>query len=89
MIAGFAGGAQVTASTGTGTWMVGSTPGGAWSLPLVGEELLVGDDGLIELDGVDDAAIGTPSLVRTQAAATPAATNVIATEVNRQSFISP
>jgi hypothetical protein len=85
-VPGLAGAAQVTASTGTGTWIVGTTPGGAWSLAEDGD---AAPGSGFALASSDDAATGTPSLLRTQPDATPAVTNTSATPVHRPSFISP
>src|ERR1700754_4798356 len=84
MAAGLAGGAQVTASTGAGTWVVGRIPGGRWSLSVLGVPML--ERALV---AVIDAATGNPSLVRTHAADATAVTTAVATVVVRQSFISP
>jgi hypothetical protein len=86
MTTGLAGGPQVTASTGTGTWVVGRIPGGPWSLSVLGAARPGRDGGLVT---ADDAATGNPSLVRTHAAEATTVANAIATEVVRQSFISP
>jgi hypothetical protein len=69
-----------------GTWIVGTTPGGAWSLAADGDAT---PGSVTEVVSSDDAATGTPSLLRTQADATPAVTNTSATPVHRPSFISP
>jgi hypothetical protein len=84
MAAGLAGGAQVTASTGTGTWVVGRTPGGPWSLSVLGAAMV--ERALV---AVIDTATGNPSLVHTHAADAIAVTTAIATVIVRQSFISP
>jgi hypothetical protein len=87
IVAGLAGGSQVVAPTGTGTWVVGRTPGGSWSSLAVGVAVLGRAD---VVAGVEDgSATGRPSLLRTHPDATTAVTNVIATVVDRQSFISP
>jgi hypothetical protein len=86
MTAGLAGGVHVTASTATGTWVVGRIPGAPWSLSVLGVAR-PGRDG--EFVAADDAATGNPSLVRTHPAEAIAVANAIATVVVRQSFISP
>src|SRR5882762_8809487 len=63
-VPGLAGAAHVTASTGTGTWIVGTTPGGAWSLA---EDGGAAPGSGFALASRAEAATGTPSLLRTQA----------------------